>query len=356
MKKTFKMFSAVVLTSLFAACSKDSNPVIVVPPSDGNTLTLNGLTASEAGAAAGNSVFVDFSKDKQTAVARNSWDLGFHSGSDFKVVLNYMTGGSVLKLAKTDLNSVSASDFNAEALLIGGANGTFDLYDDPTKENILVTTAIATVSSEASENPVYILNRTANTVSAAADMYKIRILRDGNNYTLQYAKVSETSFKTLTITKDSKFNFQFVSLVNNKLTVVEPEKTEWDLNWGFGIYYTSFGASNVPYTFSDLVFINNLSGVTAAEMIFTGTNANTNVNYAAFTEANLSGVTFSKNRDVIGSKWRATTGTVGVKTDRFYLIKDAAGNVYKLKFVSFISNDGGERGKPVMEYKLIKKG
>lgn len=355
MKKIYQLLSVACIATVFTACKKDSDPIIVVPPSDGSSITLNGLIAAEAGSAAGNSVFVDFSKDKQVSVDRSSWELGFYSGTDFKVILNNTSGVSVLKLTKTNLNDVTVSDFKAEDLLVGGANGNFTLFDDPTKENALVSPAITSVASNDSENPVYILNRAANSVATAADMYKIRILRNGNGYTLQYAKVSETSFKTLSITKDAKYNFQFASLTNNKLVDVEPVKNDWDINWGFSIYYTAFGTANVPYTFSDLVFINSLAGVTAAEVIFSGTGANSTVNYADFTENNLSGITFSNNRDVIGSKWRATTGTVGVKTDRFYLIKDGSGNIYKLKFVSFISNDGGTRGKPVLEYKLIKK-
>jgi hypothetical protein len=37
------------------------------------------------------------------------------------------------------------------------------------------------------------------------------------------------------------------------------------------------------------------------------------------------------------------------------VVKDAIGNVYKLKFLNFTSADGGERGYPNIEYKLVKK-
>ncbi|RZL06215.1 MAG: hypothetical protein EOO89_24690 [Pedobacter sp.] len=355
MNRFYKILSVACVSAIFTSCAKEETPIIIVPPSDGSTLTLNGLIATESGASAGNSVFVDFSTDKQTSVDRNSWDLGFYSGADFKVILNNMAGGSVLQINKTDLTQVTAADFDANALLVGGANGTFTLFDDPTKANVLQATAITEVSATDANNKVYILNRAANSVSAPAEMYKIRITRNGTNgYRLQYAKVSESQIKTTTVTKDANFNFQFASLVNDRLTTVEPGKGEWDINWGFSIYYTAFGTTNVPYTFSDLVFINNLAGVSAAELIFTGTTANTSVSYADFKESNIAGVTFKTERDVIGSKWRNTTGTVGVRTDRYYVVKDGAGNIYKLKFVSFVSNDGGTRGKPVIEYKLVK--
>lgn len=346
------LFAAFIAIS-FAACKKDSDePVIVVPPSDGSTLTLNGLIGAEAGSAAGNSVYVDFSADKQTAVDRDSWDLGFYAGADFKVILNASNGSSAIVVNKSDLNSVTAADFDPNALKVGQGLGTFSLIDDPREANIINKTAIAAISATDAENKVYIINRKggAATVLANDELYKIRVLRKGSGYTLQYAKVTETTFKTLDITKNADANFQFASLVKGNTVSVEPAKASWDVVWGYSMYYTA----TFPYAFSDLVFINSLAGVSAAAV------STTVKAYAAFAESDLATVTFSSSRDVIGSTWRTSPGQNGtgggVKTDIFYLIKDASGNVYKLKFNSFISNDGGTRGKPVIEYKLIKKG
>lgn len=333
----------------FVSCSKDDEPIVVVPPSDGSTLTLNGLIGAESGTSAGNSVYVDFSKDAQAAVDRDSWDLGFYAGTDFKVILNSTNGASAIKIEKTDLNAVTVADFDPNTLKVGQGGGSFAIIDDGREANILNKTAIATISATDADNKVYIINRKggSNTVLANEELYKIRIIRKGTGYTLQYAKVTESTFKTIDIAKNNVANFQFVSLTKGVTVAVEPEKASWDLVWGYSMYFTA----TFPYGFSDLVFINNLAGVTAAQ-VSTTTKA-----YAAFAEADLAGVTFSGARDVIGSSWRNTTGAaIGVKTDVFYVIKDGAGNVYKLKFNSFISNDGGTRGKPVIEYKLLKKG
>ncbi|KQC00357.1 HmuY family protein [Pedobacter sp. Hv1] len=364
MNKFNSILAIAGLAITFTACKKDNeNPIIVVPPSDGSTLTLNGLIGAESGTAAGNSVYVDFSKDKQTAVDRDSWDLGFYSGTDFKVILNATNGASAIltTTTKTDINAVTAADFDPNTLKTGqGSNLYFNNTDDQREANILTKTAIAQISATDADNKVYILNRKggSNTVLATTDLYKIRVLRKGTGYTLQYAKVNETTFKTLDIAKNTEANFQFASLVKGSAVVVEPAKADWDLVWGWSLYRTQFADTTIPfsglipYAFSDLVFINSLAGVTAAQV------ATADFTYAAFTEANISSpkVVFSATRDIIGSNWRNTTGTVGVKTDLFYLIKDANGNVYKLKFVSFHSADGGTRGKPVIEYKLVKKG
>jgi len=362
MNKLNSIIAVALLAVTFTSCKKDEEPIIVVPPSDGSTLTLNGLIGAEA--TAGNSVFVDFSKDKSTAVDRDSWDLGFYTGADFKVILNSSNSASAILVNKTDLNAVTSADYDANRLKIGQGGGVLNAdpndltkviaIDDPREASILNKTVIATVSATDADNKVYIINRKggANNVLATDELYKIRVIRKGTGYTLQYAKVNATIFSSIEVAKNNVTNFQFVSLVRGATTVVEPEKADWDIVWGYSMYWTASGTTQLPYGFSDLVFINNLAGVSAAPITVTA-----NKTYASFTEADLSTVTFDSKRDVIGSNWRITSGTpLGIKTDLFYVVKDGSGNVYKLKFVSMgLGSDGGTRGKPVIEYKLIKK-
>jgi len=353
MNKFNSILAVAFLAVTFTACKKDSEPVVVVPPSDGNTLTLNGLIGAEAGPSAGNSVFVDFSTDKQVSVDRTSWDLGFYNGDEYRVILNHSVGATAIALDKTDLNQVTAQDTitlaTSAALAIGQGAGGFSLVDavEGSKAIYLSNTVIKEVSATDANNKVYIVNRGSSGVTGNRGWQKVRVLRAGNGYTLQYAKINETSFKTLTITKDSNYNFKAISFVNGAVNV-EPQKSDWDIQWSLSTYKAS---ATIPYTFSDFVILNFLAGAQAAEVL---TNT---ISYADFKESNLATVTFKSERDVIAGNWRITSGTpLGVKTDRFYVVKDGSGNVYKLKFNSFISNDGGTRGKPVIEYKLIKQG
>ncbi|MCY1529828.1 HmuY protein [compost metagenome] len=162
--------------------------------------------------------------------------------------------------------------------------------------------------------------------------------------------MKETTYKTLDITKDATYNFGFVSLADGKAVTVEPEKAKWDITWTWSLYYGGTGAGAYPYGFSDVIFINTLGGTQAAEVLETA------ISYEAFSENDVAATPFSNARNTIGDKWRSTSPATGIKTDRFYVIKDAAGNVYKLKFISMgVGGDGGERGKPVIEYKLVKK-
>lgn len=351
MNKVSKFFLLVALAGVFTSCSDKDDPIIVVPVSNGSKLTLNG---GDGGASAANSVFVDFSEDKQTSVVRTSWDLGFYGAADdFRVIINHSTAGAAVATTKTDLNQVTAADTTAVAtsgaLNVGQGSGTFDKLDpiEGNRSAYLSGTVIKAISATEADNKVYIYARGNGGTTLNRGWYKIRVIRNGSNYTLQYAKINETTFKTLTVTKDAKYNFNYVSLQTGAATTVEPEKAAWDIQWGFTTYKAS---PTIPYTFSDFVSLNFVGGAQAAEVL------TTTVSYADFKEANLTGINFLSTREVIAGNWRVTSnGPVGVKTDRFYLVKDAAGNVYKLKFISFHASDGGERGKPVIEYALVKK-
>lgn len=327
--------------------------------SDGSQLTLKGIAGTEAGSSALNSVFVDLSSNTQTGVKRNSWVLGFSSAADFRVKLNSTNGTSAIKLAgKTDLNAVTTSDVKLDDLAIQlgvaeapGVNPFINIdnvYGDVTKD------VIANVSATDAENPVYVVNPEGGSHSSVLsldNLIKIRVLRKGSGYTLQYAKLKDATFKTLDITKDASNNFVHLAIADVATVVnVEPAKAKWDFVWTWSVYYGMQGPAAFPYGFSDVVFINNLAGVQAA-LVSTAT-----VSYADYKDTNIASTSFKAERNIIGSDWRSTSPATGVKTDRFYVIKDGSGNVYKLRFVSMGAGDSGKRGEPVIEYKLVKKG
>ncbi|MFT4153663.1 HmuY family protein [Parafilimonas sp.] len=314
--------------------------------SQGSKLTLNG---GDGGAAAENTVFVDFSANQQTAVKRDSWDLGFYSGDEYRVILNYMLSGAMaVQIDKNDLTQVTAEDTAGMVLSQTYSPSDLAKVDDYTGD--LSNTVIDEISATDADNKVYILNRSGLVAGTSNGWVKLRVLRNSSGgYTLQYADIADAAFNTVDIAKDDTYQFSYVSLESGTAVSVAPAKGCWDIEWGLASYYTSSGASNIYYPFSDLVFINNMDGTEAAEVL------TSTVTYDAFDESSLASVTFSSDRDVIGSNWRATTGSsVGVKTDRFYVVKDPAGNIYKLKFLNFTTQDGGTRGYPNIEYALVQ--
>jgi len=354
MKQYKTIFGIAVSSLLFTACKKDVDPIFNIPPSTGAEIQLNGIAGSEAGSVAGNSVYLDLSGAKQTAVRRAGWDLGFYCGTDFRVVLNNTTVAGAKVLGTNNMASVGAAD------TIGLTLNTSQFNPLPSDlayfDNIagdITRTVIPAVSVTDADNKVIILNRGTGGAIAARPWVKLRVLRNANGgYTIQYAGITETGYKTMNVPKDGLYHFRFISF-DSGIVEAQPEKEKWDLVWSYSVYETNFGAGAVPYNFSDVIAINYLAGVTASTKIY----ANAAAADAAFTAFNKDSVTrasFSANRWAIGSSWRSTQPATGARLDRFYIIKDPTGNYYKFKCLSMgIGTDGGTRGKPVFKFALI---
>ncbi|MCH5600567.1 HmuY family protein [Niabella ginsengisoli] len=357
MKQTFIALSII---AVIASCGDKDIDIPLPPPSSGSTMQLNGLSGEtgETGSSARNSVFVDFSADKQTSILRSNWDLGFYTGSEFKIKINNTTGAYASVTNKTDINIVGSADTVGVKLEF---NQNEPSSEDLTKMddfNGSISGIRLTASANESENKVFILNRGTRGGIGTRDYMKIRVLRNGNTYTLQYAALAATSFKTAQISKNGDGDFVYISLDNGNTLSSFPAKKDWDIVWTYSAYKTNFGGMDVMYPFSDLVALNVLNNVQAFQALY----ANNEVAADAFTKFNkdsLSKYSFSNNRWLIGSSWRYTGGPPPspapfTRKDRFYVVKDPSGNVYKLKFLSFATEDGGTRGKPEIKYELIK--
>lgn len=309
-----------------------------------STMVING-----GGTAFPNKVFIDLSANRQTAVLRTNWDLGFYTDpADFKVILNASTAMMAKQINKNDLTQVTATDtvgFSTEAAYSSFTPfvGQMAYVDYPNGD--LTKTAIGAISATATDNKVFIINRGAGVGSPALarGWKKIRVLRNASGgYTLQYADIAATTFSTIDIAKEDKYFFKYVSFDNGAVSV-EPEKTKWDITWTYSGYTTNFGGE-VPYLFQDIVFQNRNVQVAKVLPSFK--------TYANFTEADIPVQTFSASLSTIGSDWR-TTQPVAVK-DQYYIIKDGNNNYYKLRFTSM--TDAGVRGYPSIEYALVKRG
>ncbi len=305
----------------------------------------------------GNQIFVDLSKETMTSSRRDIWDLGFYSGNQFRVTINGSLYMAVKKLDATNIDAVTPASVSAFQSQV--AVGTFD----PTNTNyidapngMINQTAIAEISANDAENNVYLVNMgyaigntipPAGTVAIAGDARgwkKIRILRDGDNYMLQYADLNSTTHQQVSIPKKPDYNFTFFSLATQNIVNVEPQKNLWDLCF---TVFTNEIVNSGSYGYSDFVLNNLKAGVRGYRVAVTSA-----VNFNNFAMTNVVESNFMDDQRVIGAEWRDVF-TGSAYTDRFYVIKDADGNYYKVRMLEFL-NEGGVRGYPKFEYKLIQ--
>lgn len=365
MKKTFLFLSMAMLT--LASCSSDDNANTVTSvapevPGEGGV-----LEASTGGPNQGNQVYVDLSTGQKTNVRRDSWDFGFYGGSDFRVILNGSIKMAVKQLATSNIDEVQTEDASVN---IGFSTvSTLGYADNPT--GVLTGagngegTAIAEISANDADNKVYLVNMgfkvgtaTPNPGSEASTgdargWKKVRILRNGTTgYKIQVAALNATTHQEFTVNKDSNFNFTFFSLDTNAVVAAEPAKDKWDLNFTTFTNYLANQGAFITYYYADFITTNSKGGTQVYEVL------NTTATYDTFTLTSVVDANFwasTAEQRIIGSAWRNGGGpstSPSVKDDRFYVVKDAAGNIYKLKFLA-LTNDAGERGYPVFEFELL---
>ncbi|MBC6997830.1 HmuY family protein [Cytophaga sp. FL35] len=353
-----------------------------------------------------NMVFLDLSTQQQVSARRDSWEIAFYNGTENRVFLNPALLVSAAELEGiTDLNVVSSvlefeesmnfytlntTTFqpeevevtNVEELLIGLPVG-YSQYgnlaegikftDD--KEGSLEGTAFGEISTTAEENNVFIVGLGAEIPNTTPDagaiattgdhrgFMKVRILTDGDNYIVQYAELDATTFEEVTIAKDvSKLKTAF-SLTSGETVDVEPAREAWDIQFpSVYSYYGPFGGfAGAGLTYSDYVTHNTLGGVGLYQVLsyeVDGEGVRTDYDVPSYAEFTLEDADDSAfvydDRAVIGSDWRVSGfgGTPSVKDDRYYIVKDASGNVYKLRFTAVLSANG-ERGYPQFVYEKL---
>jgi len=376
MKKSFFILSFATL--MFASCSSDDNSAVPNPPGPVEQETLE---PNVGGYNEPNQVYIDLSTATETVVRRDTWDLGFASGTN-RVILNGSIEMAVKQLPTTNINEVQQPD--PSVVVAGGSTpASLGYADDPT--GVLngngngVGTAIAEISENDADNKVYLVNLgkvvpnttpstgAPDTGGEARGWKKIRITRSGNDYVLQYADLDATTHQSVTISKNSDYNFTFFSFNTNSVVNVQPQKDKWDLNFTVFTNYFSMGPNTVTYVFADFVTSNIYGGTRVYKEEFfkeEGGNqvrdeAARDATYESFTASSVTESKFaesSSDQRIIGGSWRGGGGpgsSTNIYNNVFYVVKDADGNLYKLKFLA-LTNEQGVRGYPTFEYELLK--
>jgi hypothetical protein len=351
----YSVFSLFMISLL--SCTKD----VPLSPREYIDTSVEALVYPEVGGPnEPNQVYIDLSEKEQTTPQRDSWDLGFYCGEQFRVAINPSIYMAVKKLDVSDITSITSDDVSDYFEIV--ATATFDpenveFVDD--FDGDINNTAIDEIQIDPALNSVYLLNMgytvstnppLIGTVELAYEQrgwLKIRILREEDHYILQYAHLDDTDYNQVNIYKDEDYNFVNFSFNTNEIVPVEPPKTEWDICF---TVFTNEIEGYGTYVYSDFVLNNYLQGVASYQVTTSDT-----VNYDDFSFDDLDESLFDYSQRSIGNNWRSSGGpdsSPSVYTDRFFVVKDANGIFYKLKFLA-LTNAEGERGYPLIQYETL---
>lgn len=352
-KLSFTIITILSLTS----CLKEDDGIVPVAPLMGDT-----VNPEVGGAAEYNQVWIDLSANEDERMKinhRTDWDLGFYGGDEFRVIIN----SSILMAAAeisgaTNIDAVTEADVAFVKSIIEPMSGfPADYIDDVSGNYLNDGTVIKEVSTIDAENSVYLLKMgyetyqgsipagSTYTAGDARGWKKIRILRSGNDYKLQYADVGASTHQEVIISKDADFHFSFFSIVNQQMADIQPPKQNWDLCF---TVMNNVIEGHGTYIYADFVASNNLSNVGIYQIITEPSRLVETFNSFTADQIDESQFIYNDQR-VIGDKWRILPGAT-VRGDRFYILKDPEGILFKLRFLSMADPTTGERGHPQFEY------
>lgn len=259
---------------------------------------------------------------------------------------------------------------------VANFNPANEIYVDDVKGNFPAGyTAIEEIKANESDNGIYLVNMgkqiyqgvvALGSIATGGDSrgwMKIQVVRSGDNYKIKYAQLSDTSHKEFIIEKNAAYNYNFITLDHAssqiaKQVFIQPEKKKWDLVF---TVFTNTIAGAGSYIYGDFVTNNNVGGVGAYEVNVAAPASGVEA-FNNFTASNIEESKFVYNdQRVIGANWRNPVGTNGLEVygDRFYIIKDADGFYFKLRFTRLTKaikdNEGeaGERGFPSFDFKPL---
>lgn len=344
------------------SCINDNEDPVFIAPSDGEV-----VNPDVGGATQPNQVWFDLGTNSQILTKRTDWDLAFYSGSSFKVILNssiMMGAGKIIGATNIDQVTEASVSSLKDQVQVANFNPANEIYIDDVNGNFPSGyTAIEEIKANDSENAVYLINMgreiytgtvATGSVATGGDSrgwMKVQVVRSGEGYKVKYAEVGATTHKELTVAKNSAYNFNFVSLKNNKEVTIQPEKKKWDICF---TVFTNIITGAGSYVYADFVTSNNVGGVGVYEVVIPAPGSGVEA-YNNFKASDIDATKFIyTNQRVIGANWRNPVGANGLEVygDRFYVIKDAEGYYFKLRFTRLTSTTG-ERGRPQFEYKPL---
>jgi hypothetical protein len=306
---------ATFLMGLLVSCTTQEIPV--APPLPGTEQT----AVVDIGTDYRFQAFFSLEKGIETGrVEKVAWDLAFESGANaFRVWLNTskMMRAAFFESA-TFSNKRDTLGFASRARLDASSG-----HPDSTA-----------IGDWRVNDGIYLIDRGFDPVGRHLGFAKVRFRSvNSGNFIWEMASLRDTAATVLNTSANFASSRLFISLNNGQTILAAPPAAEWDLYFG---QYTNLFPNEVPplpYLVVG-VLLNPINTFAAYRGEYGFEQAN---------NQSESNVPLQSKIDLIGYDWKTFTGSNFItNTRKWYLVRTASGQLYKLRFIDFYGPQGNK--------------
>ncbi|HNQ11645.1 MAG TPA: HmuY family protein [Bacteroidia bacterium] len=326
----------IALGLFFSSCEKNETALSLNAP--GN-LT---LMQASMGNTYQSLVFVDLYENKTYSAPYNSFDLAFEASAQGNRV--YLNQAKFMFAGRSGYALMNMADST-------GVNWKTDhehLYDDSLAMSSYYQNSI--FSGE-----VFIIDRGAYEHSGAERFRKFKVdTVDANGYQISYSYLDNSGYQTFFIPKNNAYALMYFNFSGGgQLVSVAPPSSKWQLM--FGKYIHEYKEEPIGSPFRYYLVTGTL--LNRWNQIEAGMLAKDSLpDYIPFADLEFGQAQMVQRYTqaaYIGFEWKQfsfSTNLYSIVPDRYYIIKDATGYLYKLRFLDFYDTSGN-KGTAIFEYK-----
>ena len=334
--------SLILLVISLAGCEKEE-PLYTAPEVPIGTQS----TSFFMGENYENQLWFEFSTQKTASNPFGLWDIGFSMNETNKIIINSgkHSAFNVTSIDNVDFKDLTSIDISKFQWRFDNPNGHVD--------SLAFSGWCKNYSLGKAEpfNRLYIINRGADSLGNKK-FIKLKMMgREGNSYHFKWAVLSDTAAThDVYIQTNNNYNYCYYNFGIEKEVQNEPlNRDNWDLmitTYKQVVKDETLGQT-MPYILRGV--LTNPNKVKVIEL-------NNKIPFDQIDLTYAKALVFSNYLNEIGYDWKTwslSANKYTINQNKVFIILDAKGNYFKMRFVDFY-NDLGEKGYPKIAWELLK--
>jgi hypothetical protein len=293
-----------------------------------------------------NQLWFEFSTQKTASNAFGLWDIGFSLSEKNNIIINCgkHSAYTATFMENSQFRDVRFIDVSKHEWTFDNPNG------HPDSLSFSGWWESYQMGKAKPKDRLYIINRGADSLGAKKFIKLKMIGREGAAYHFQWGLLTDTVPHDVYINAKNDYNYAYYSFSTEQEVFNEPfTRDNWDMvitTYKQTVTEESLGTT-MPYILRGV--LTNPNKVKVVEL-------NNLIDFNQISLSYAKALVFSNFLNEIGYDWKTwslTANKYTVNQKKIFIILDAKGNYFKMRFVDFY-NDKGEKGYPKIAWELLK--